>query len=288
MKLDLECVVCLVRQALKVARLVTNNEVIQEKILRHALSKLLSSSWNVSTPRLAHEIYRVIREVTGVNDPYAEIKKRSNDEALSIYQDVKDIVWGYPDPLEAAVRLAIAGNIIDFAVFDSPNVKSAIDHVLKVEPAINDYPKLRKELLAADTLLYFVDNAGEIVFDKVLLETLIRIRKRPFSRLTVVAKGGPIINDATLDDLRYVGFTELPNISFKTISNGDPGTGPERDDPEVAGWIKEHDVTIAKGQGNYEGLSEVKDIYFLLIVKCPVVAKLLGVRVNDVVIKYNS
>ncbi len=288
MKLDLECIVCLVRQALKVARLVTADEAAQEKILRHTLSKLLNSSWSVSTPRLAHEIYRVIREATGVNDPYAEIKKKSNDEALSIYQDIKDMVWRCPDPLEAAIRVAIAGNIIDFAVFDSPDVKSAIDHVLKTKPAINDYPKLRKDLLTASTLLYFVDNAGEIVFDKILLETLIRIRGKPFSKLTVVAKGGPIINDATLDDLRYVGFTELPNISFRTISNGDPGTGPERDDPEVAEWVEEHDVAIAKGQGNYEGLSEVKGIYFLLIVKCPVVAKRLGVKVNDVVIKYNS
>lgn len=287
MKLDLECIVCLVRQALKVARLATSDEAVQENILRHTLSKLLNSSWDVSTPRLAHEVYRIIREVTGVNDPYAEIKKRSNDEALSIYQDIKDTVWRYPDPLEAAVRLAIAGNIIDFAVYDSPNVKSAIDHVLKAKPAINDYPKLREELLTADTLLYFVDNAGEIVFDKVLLETLIRIRGKPFSRLTVVAKGGPIINDATLDDLRYVGFTDLPNVSFKTISNGDPGSGPERDDPEVVEWVREHDVTIAKGQGNYEGLSEIKGIYFLLIVKCPVVARYLGVSTGDVVIKYN-
>jgi len=286
-KLDLECVVCFVKQALKAARLATDDVSTQEKVLKATLSKLLNSSWNVSTPRLAHEVYRIIREVTGVNDPYAEIKKKSNDEALRMYPYIRNIVWSYSDPLETAVKLAIAGNIVDFVVYDNPDIKLAIERVLSTEPAINDYPKLKNDLLNSDTLLYFVDNAGEIVFDKVLLETLIRIRERPFSKLTIVAKGGPIINDATVDDLRYVGFTSLPNVAFRTISNGDPGTGPERDDPVVAKWISEHDVAIAKGQGNFEGLSEVKGIYFLLIVKCPVVARHLGVKPEDIVIIYN-
>ena len=286
-RLDLECVVCFVRQALKAARLATDDVNIQEKALKAALNKLLNSTWDVSTPRLAHEIYRIIREVTGVNDPYAEIKKKSNDEALHMYPNIKSIVWRHPDPLEAAVKLAIAGNIVDFVVYDNPNIKLAIEHVLSTEPAVNNYPKLRKDLLSADTLLYFVDNAGEIVFDKLLLETLIRIRERPFSKLTIVAKGGPVINDATVDDLKYVGFTDLPNVVFRTISNGDPGTGPERDDPVVAEWVREHDVAVAKGQGNFEGLSEVKGIYFLLIVKCPVVARYLGVKPGDTVIIYN-
>jgi len=101
-----------------------------------------------------------------------------------------------------------------------------------------------------------------------------------------VVKGGPIINDATLDDALYMGLDRLSNIEFLTISNGEAGTGPQRNSQEVEGWIRAYDLVLAKGQGNYEGLSEFHGIFFVLIVKCPLVARDLNVNVGDIILSY--
>ncbi len=286
MKLRLDCVACIVRQALKAARLATSDERLQEMVLRRVMERLLNVGWAGTPPQLvrASGVVSVIREVTGVGDPYAELKRKSNDEALSIMNEAKRIIVESPDPLRAAVKLAIAGNIIDFAALDTYDLKSTIDRVLRQEPAVDDYPMLRNDVLKANSLLFFADNAGEIVFDKLLIQEMISVRGKPFDKITFVVKGGPIVNDATIEDALYVGLDELPNIEFKTISNGEPGTGPERLSSEVLGWIREHDLVISKGQGNYEDLSETTGVYFLLLAKCPVVASDIGVKVGDVVI----
>ncbi len=286
MKLRLDCVACIVRQALKAARLATSDERLQEKVLRRVMERLLRVEWAGTPPQLvrASGVVSVIREVTGVGDPYAELKRKSNDEALSVMNEAKRIIEESPDPLRAAVKLAIAGNIIDFAALDTYDLKSTIDKVLWQEPAIDDYPMLRTDVLKASSLLFFADNAGEIVFDKLLIEEMISVRGKPFDKITFVVKGGPIVNDATIEDALYVGLDKLPNIEFKTISNGEPGTGPERLSSEVLGWIREHDLVVSKGQGNYEDLSETTGVYFLLLAKCPVVASDIGVKVGDVVI----
>ncbi len=286
MKLRLDCVACIVRQALKAARLATSDERLQEIVMRRVMERLLSVEWAGTPPQLvrASGVVSVIREVTGVNDPYAELKRKSNDEALSIMDEAKRIIRESSDPLRVAVKLAIAGNIIDFAALDTYDLRSTINKVLRQEPAIDDYPMLRDDALKASSLLFFADNAGEIVFDKLLIEEMINVRGKPFDKITFVVKGGPIVNDATIKDALYVGLDELPNIEFKTISNGESGTGPERLSSEVLEWIREHDLVISKGQGNYEDLSETTGVYFLLLAKCPVVASDIGVRVGDIVI----
>ncbi len=288
MKLRLDCVPCIVKQALKAARLSTNNELIQEKVLRRAMRNLLSAEWVGTPPQLvrATKISQVVLELTGVRDPYKEIKKFSNDEALAMVEKVKSLINSFSDPLKAAVKAAIAGNIIDFAAVETYNLRETLARVLNQEPAIDDYLKLRKDLLESDTVLYFLDNSGEVVFDKILIQKAIELRDEPFKKVSFVVKGGPIINDVTLEDAQYVGLNEIPNSSFLKVSNGEEGNGPERVSPQVNSWIKNHDVTISKGQGNYEDLSEFSGLYFLLIAKCPVIAQDLGVKVGDVIICY--
>lgn len=283
----MDCIVCIIKQALKAARLATNDQRIQEEALRRVMLRLTEVKWTGTPPQLvrASRVAELIVELTGVDDPYKELKKMSNDEALAIVNEVRALIASQEDPLRAAVKVAIAGNIIDFAAVETYDLKETIEKVLKQEPAVDDYDRLREEILYADTLLYFADNAGEIVFDKLLIEEMIKIRKKPFKKISFVVKGGPIINDATIEDAVYVGLDKLPNIEFKKISNGRPGTGPERTSPEVLSWIKSHDITISKGQGNYEDLSSVEGVYFLLIAKCPVVAEDLGVKIGDIVIK---
>jgi uncharacterized protein with ATP-grasp and redox domains len=285
-RLKLDCILCILNQVYKTARLASDKREVLEAILRATMRKLLEVDWNSSPAKLARSIrvYSLIEKFTGVRDPYKDYKKKSNDEALLLLNKARELLTE-GDPLLTAVKIAIAGNIIDPVTVDKYDLEKTIKEIVVKEPAINDYNKLRDDTMNAKTLLYFADNSGEIVFDKLLIEEMIKARGEPFTKITFVVKGGPFANDATVEDALYVGVDKLPNLEIRTVSNGEPGTGPDPSSPEVLSWIESHDLTIAKGQGNYEEFSHIRGMYFLLIVKCPVVAEDLGVNVGDAVIK---
>jgi hypothetical protein len=284
MKLNLDCIPCFQRQALQAVRFISNDEKLHQKVLREVAKKLLESNWESTPPELAHEVHRIVKSVTNEKDPYKEVKKESNDLVLKMYPALKAEVEESKDPLRTAVRLAIAGNIIDFGPLQGFDLEETIKEVLKKKFAIDDYEKLKEILKDAETLLFFTDNAGEIGFDKLLVETFLKAKR--FEKIRFVVKGGPIINDATLEDATYVGLCDLPNAEFLTLSNGEAGTGPERSSQTVKRWIKNHDLVISKGQGNYEGLSEYNGLFFLLMAKCPVIASDLSAEVGDIILKY--
>ena len=287
MRMGLECVTCFIRQAVKASRAAGAVREATERAVREVMRVLLREGWDRSPPEVARPVYRAIRSALGVNDPYREVKRRSNEEMMALYPRLKEVVRRASDPLEAAVRVAIAGNVIDYAALETYDVMGTVEEVFRKDFAINDYWELSEAVRGADKLLYFADNAGEIVADKLLIETMIRVRGRPFTRVTFVVKGGPIINDATVEDAMAVGIPDIPNLTTKTISNGDPGTGPDRGDPEVLKWFEEHDLRVLKGQGNYEGFDSFKDSFFLLIVKCEPVASSIGAKVGGIVLKHN-
>ena len=286
MKLNLDCIPCFQRQALQAVRFISDDEKLHQKVLREVAKKLLESNWDSTPPELAHEVHRIVKRLTNENDPYKEVKRESNDSVLKMYPELKKKVEESRDPLRTAVRLAIAGNIIDFGTLQEFNLEKTVKDVLKKKFAIDDYEKLKENLMYAETLLFFTDNAGEIGFDKLLVETLLKAKN--LEKIRFVVKGGPIINDATLDDAIYMRLCDLPNAEFLTLSNGEAGTGPERNSQTVKNWIKKHDLVISKGQGNYEGLSEHNGLFFMLMAKCPVIASDLSVEVGDIVLKYKQ
>jgi uncharacterized protein with ATP-grasp and redox domains len=212
------------------------------------------------------------------------VKKESNDLVLKMYPALKGKVEESKDPLRTAVKLAIAGNIIDFGPLQKFNLEKTVKKVLTRKFAIDDYIKLKENLFKAETMLFFADNAGEIVLDKLLLETI--LRKNKLDKIRFVVKGGPIINDATVEDAESIGLSNLSNVEILTISNGEARTGPKRNSKTVKGWIKNHDLVISKGQGNYEGLSEHNGLFFMLMAKCPVIASDLNVELGDIILKY--
>jgi len=286
MKLNLDCIPCFQRQALQAVRFISDDEKLHERVLREVAKKLLESNWDLTPPELAHQVHSIVKRITNENDPYKEVKKESNDLVLKMYPELKEKAKKSRDPLRTAVRLAIAGNIIDFGVPQEFNLEETIREVLKKKFAIDDYKKLKEKLKDAETLLFFVDNAGEIGLDKLLVETFLETKK--LEKIDFVVKGGPIINDATLEDAVYMGLDALPNSELLTISNGEVGTGPARSSQTVKRWIKEHDLVISKGQGNYEGLSEHNGLFFMLMVKCPIIASDLGVEVGDIILEYKQ
>jgi len=281
MKTVLECIPCFLRQALDAGRMATTDAAVHEKILRAVLKKVYEMSFLQSPPHMGQEIHRIIRELSGNRDPYAEIKSHFNRAALDMYQELKEKVRSAEHPFETAVRLAIAGNIIDFA-FNSnkDNIKltDAVDDTLSRQLVINHIAQLKGKAVQARSILYLGDNAGEIVFDRILIEEL------PVERTAFAVKAQPIINDVTREDAEFVGMTEIVEV----IDNGSdaPGTILETCSDEFRRRFEQADLVISKGQGNYETLNTIdqKNIFHLLKVKCPVIAKDIGCDEGSIIV----
>lgn len=283
MRTHLDCIPCFQRQALQAVRFTTDDENIQERVLRKVVNALEKLDWKQTPPQIARIVHQIVKEETNEHDPYSTVKKEYNDIALNLYPSMKKLIDKSENPLFTAIRIAIAGNIIDFGAMSRFDLQDTIKTVLKKPLKINDFSKLSDSLSKSQVLTYLGDNSGEIVFDKLLIETI--LESYEIERVQFAVKGAPIINDATIEDAKYVGLSSLPNIKFIKIGIGIPGTGLERWDEKFLDIIKESNVVISKGQGNYEALSDQGNIFFLLLAKCPVVARDLGVEVGDIVLK---
>ncbi len=284
MKIFLDCIPCFVRQALDSARLATDDEQIHEKVVRETLRLAADLDMSQSPPAIGQQIHRLIRKLIGNKDPYHELKKQFNRLAMRICTELAECVGTSKDPLETAVRLAIAGNIIDLGVKTSiaeSDIERIINDSLTADFDGRQIEGFRNAVGQAEKILYLADNAGEIVFDRLLIEQL------PYEKITVVVKGQPVINDATMEDAEFVGLTEITEV----IDNGSdgPGTIMETCSQAFCSRFEDADLIIAKGQGNYETLSEAdKNIFFVLKAKCPVIARDLGCEIGEMILRNNS
>lgn len=283
-----DCIPCTVRLVLQAARFASKDEEVHMKVLKRVLEFMAGADWSSSPLMLAFTVHKLIRDISGSRDPYAGVKRESNDLALKLYPELRKVVEGSRDRVETAVKLTAAGNVLDFGALESPDLMKTIRSVLEQELVREDYRLFREKAMEAESLIYFLDNAGEIVFDKLLIETLIEERGRPYRKLTIVVKGGPLINDATPEDAEYVGLNKLPNSEIRRITNGEEGTGPWPNSPEVRSWFKEHDMVVLKGQGNFEIYEEERGVFFILIAKCQPVADALRVKPLDIVLKFSG
>lgn len=283
MRVHLDCVPCFQRQALEAARFVTDDEKTHEKILRSVIDALEGMDWETSPPEIAHIVHKIVRNESGVDDPYRAVKKHYNDVALKMYPELKKIVHESATPLLTAMRLAIAGNVIDFGARTDFDLKETISHVMEKDFKIYHFSEFVRTLEKNRCIAFLADNAGEIAFDRILLETI--LKEYDIEKTLFAVKGAPIINDATYEDAEYVGINKLEGVEFIKVGVGIPGTGIERTSKEFLDILAKSDMVISKGQGNYEALSELKKIFFLLIVKCPVVAEDIGAKVGDIILK---
>ncbi|MFP4225091.1 MAG: damage-control phosphatase ARMT1 family protein [Desulfobacterales bacterium] len=262
-----ECIPCFLKQALNAARLATADAHVHEHVLRRVLSDVAGMNLNQPPPLMGRRIHQIIREATGNSDPYAAVKKQYNEFGLSLYPQLKQTIGQSKNPLEAAIRLSIAGNIIDFGLAESVNqaeVASVIEQSL-THPLEGDVSAFQAAMASARNILFLGDNTGEIVFDRLLIETLER------DHITYVVRGGPVINDATRADAEFTGITELVDV----MDNGSdaPGTILDQCSESFQQAFKDADLVVAKGQGNFESLSDANQhIFFIFKVKCPVVA----------------
>lgn len=280
MKTTYDCIPCFIRQALDAARLTTSDENIHEQVLRGVLAAASKMNLDQSPPVMGQYIHKLIRELSGIHDPYKEIKDRFNNFALELYPDLKQRIRNSSNPMNIAIRVAIAGNIIDFGVnakIDRSIIIDTIEQAMSVQ-LFGNIEILCASIDSAKNILYLGDNCGEIVFDRLLIEQL------PLDKVTFVVRGGPIINDATMSDARETGMTELVNV----MDNGSniPGTVLEKCSKEFRECFAHADLIIAKGQGNYETLSSCeKNIFFLLKAKCQVISGHMGCEQGSYIVK---
>ena len=277
MKTYLDCYPCFLRQALSAARHAQASVELQRHILLETMDQLRTLPAQATPPVMAELIHRMVRRETHTADPYAQSKRDATAQALTLLPAVRERVRAAPDPLETAVRIAIAGNIIDDGAADHFELQGTLTRVLEQPFAIDGLTQLRQALKGAETILYLADNAGETVFDRLLIETIAR-------PVTYVVKAGPVINDATREDALAA---DLGAVSHIIDSGSDaPGTLLDRCSPAFREQFARAPLIIAKGQANYETLSEIQaPVFFLLLVKCPIIADDLGVPNGSVVLK---
>ncbi len=288
MRTYLECIPCFYRQALDAAQIAGADELIQKKIIDELSQLIPNFSLETAPPEMGREIYSLVGKISGVKDPFKEIKENSNKFALKLYPELKKEIENSEDRLLAAAKLSIIGNIIDYGAKNSLNVAGEIDYLFKGNFIINNknnsttfkYNQFKEALNKVDTIIYLADNAGEVVFDRLLIEELV---KELGKEVIYVVKGKPIINDALIEDAIFCGVNKVTKI---TSSGSDaPGTILKYCSPEFMKLYQDAELIISKGQGNYEALSEEdKSIFFLLRAKCPVIAEDVGCRVGDMVL----
>jgi hypothetical protein len=270
MKTRIDCLPCFLRQTVIALRQYGGDEKTHQKVFRDVLAIMQDTDMSKPPAYTTTFIHRTIRE--GIDrDPFEKIKKEFNAIALSLYPGLRDRVKTSPDPLWTASRLAIAGNIIDFGIFTSIDIEKSIEQSLRAEIAVDDYTSFREDLMATDEILYLLDNAGEIVFDKLLIEELRAAGKH----VTAVVKGSAVLNDVTRDDAVQVGLDAVCEI----IDNGSDAIGTilPWTSPVFREKFEKAALIISKGQGNFETLFATdKRTYFLFQSKCDVVSQELG------------
>lgn len=276
MKIELDCLPCFLNQILRASRMVTNDRGTQEKILRDAINLISKYESYRYAPEVGRAMHFLVKESTGIKDPYQNLKQKHLKMALEYYPDLKRCLFQKSDRLYWVLKIAAVGNVFDAALNSEIKDSDYLKEELSKDFKICDIERFRMLLKSAKTMLIIGDNAGETVFDKVLIEEM------PDLEITYAVRSNPIINDATIEDARQAGL----NQQVRLISTGcdAPGVIPNECNHEFLKVYTEADIVISKGQGNYETLSEEKrEIFFLLKAKCPVIANRLRVSPGDYV-----
>ena len=279
MKVHLDCFPCFLRQAIIALRLGTNDVSLQEAILKSTLEDIQKADTSKPPAFTTTFIHRKIRQMLGT-DPFKDIKSEYNQIALKLYPSLKTTIENSPDRLWTSTRLAIAGNVIDFGIFTSVDIEGNIRKALNSKIAVDDYDALKDAIASANEILYLTDNAGEIVFDRILIEILIQLGKK----VKAVVKGSPVINDSTIEDAKEAGLTKICEV----MDNGSEAVGTILNwtSPAFQKAFKDAQLIISKGQGNFETLiGTEKRLFFLFQSKCNVVSKELGLLTGSMLLK---
>jgi len=276
-KLDERCKKCFKKSYQRLSdkfQLDENQRMIFNAFFKEAMIRMHSHS----SPEIQRDLNQRFCEITGIEDPFESEKRLFNDLAMKLTEEWKPKVLVSKNSFDMALRLAIAGNIIDYGANHEFDVHQTIEKVMSKSFTINHSQQLKEAILKAENVLYLGDNAGEIAFDKLFIEVM------QAKNVTFAVKSGPILNDVLMKDAEEVKMNEVARV----ISNGydAPSTVLSKSSKEFNKVFENADLIISKGQGNLEGLLILNDprIYFLLMVKCDMIAELIHVEKGDFVV----
>lgn len=280
MKLKSDCIPCFFKQASIVANILKSDDAIKLELYK-GISKIIfdKADMNQTPAFLATQIHEFIKDFYKNPDPFKDLKKISNDRMLSFYDDFINLIRESKDHLKSAIILSTIGNLIDYSLFSKVELDEIKNKFMTFQPAIFDYEKIRDILTKGNKILYVTDNCGEIVLDKLFIELFYKKGKK----VIVAAKEKPILNDATVDDVKYVGIDKFAKVIG--IGNGQVGTPYPSGNSIFDKAIQTADVIISKGQANFETLYEIeRPVCYLFVVKCQSVASFLNVTENSPII----
>lgn len=274
------CIPCLLRQAENAAKKVSSDKAVHSAVINDAKNILNNYESYENAPHLAEAIHNAVKKHTKSNDPYKSVKEADIAAATSLIPELCKFIANSDDKIYAALKVSAVGNNLDSAVYNNIDIKECFDRELKVPFTICDIDILANKLKTAKTVLIIGDNAGEAVFDGVFMDNL------PNLSYTYATRSCPIINDVTTLEAVQCKVDKKAKI----IASGShaPGSVLSQCTNEFKALLKSCDIVISKGQGNYEALSETKNIFFLLKAKCPVIASRFGVETGSYIFKYNA
>jgi len=284
MLLEADCIACILRMSVAALRQMPLDETTIRQLFTEILEipALRGLNWNKTSAEVIEDIWRKIVKKTGSSDPFRSTKANQNKKIMDLYPVLQQMVNGAADPLYTAVKLAILGNSIDLMVADSAvtienSIRDKVDALLPLEI----YSAFERQLRASKRLVYFGDNAGEIVFDKLLIET---IKELHSPEIVFVVRSVPTLNDATLAEARSIGMDNIVRVVENGIDGPLPGTVLRRCSNEVNDLVRRFDLIISKGGGNFDTLDEEKEqlqkkISFLLLSKCEPYYRHFGIEI---------
>ncbi len=283
MKIDPACVECILTQSQRVCDAIGADKTLESKILLTAKEMSKDFSFLQSPPEVATPLYEKMAELAEKKDLYDEVKRVSTLKALSFVPHLKNEIKNSAEPLFTATKIAVAGNVIDLAAEVEFDLHEELEKIFHTDFSVNDFEALKEKLSKASTLLYVADDAGEHIFDKIYIQTITSLF--PKLEITYMTRGNAIINDVTLEEAKEAGFEEICHLMSSGVNT--PGFVYSRANRASQELFDRADVIITKGMGNYECLSDYgrKNLFFLLKVKCNVVANSLDRDLGDIICK---
>lgn len=287
MKINYQCLPCLVNQVVKVSMMIGVED--KEKLYHKVFKYLSSLDFKQTNPEIIGEVFKLIKEQTNNEDPYYDIRKYFNIMFLSQETEFEKSISESKDEFVSAIKYAVIANIIDFSPIKNKRPENILQHFneLKQQPlTIDHHLQLLNDINKSKKLLYLGDNCGEICLDKILIKKIKKIN--PELNIYFATRGAPVVNDSIEEDAYLVGINKYATI----INNGDYSLGTilNKTSLEFNQIYQQADIIISKGQANFESLNEEnKNIYFLLITKCDVIANYLNTDINKLIcMKINS
>lgn len=279
MNTKFDCALCSINGVLNLFKKDLIEEKYHEDILKEIMKYYSTVDYSLPSTTINRGVKNIVCRISGLTDPFKPLKDTVNNKALEYYKKYETLVKADTNSLQKAMKLAIAGNIIDFGPTHNFDIKKKIDEVLVADFPIDDSVKLFEEIKHAKSILYIGDNTGEIVFDKLFLEVM----NHP--NITFVVREKPVLNDSTMEDAIWVGIDKLA----KVITTGDDAPGVLLDcvSEEFLSHYNSADLIISKGQGNFEGLGHItdKNLFFLFTVKCKLIAENIDVPIGNSIVK---